>query len=77
MGPPPDRDIIMGPPPLPAPSPHQATLQLQQQQYLLQQKQPTKDDQEITDKYKKLKRRYFELEEVSVVRSAAMDDTVI
>lgn len=54
MGPP-DRDVVMGPPPVPAQPP--------QQQVMSQQK--PKDNQEIGDKYKKLKRRYFELEEVS------------
>lgn len=54
MGPPPDRDILMGPPPVPAP-PQQSS------------QQKPKDTQEITEKYKKLKRRYFELEEVGVV----------
>lgn len=55
MGPPqpPDRDLIMGPPPIPA-----AALQ----------NQNPKDIQEVTEKYKKLKRRYFELEEVSLHR---------
>lgn len=50
MGPPADRDIVMGPPPLPAPV-----------------AQKPKDNQEIADKYRKLKRRYFELEEVSIL----------
>lgn len=52
MGPPlpPDRDVIMGPPPIP----------IQQHGAL----QSPKDVQEVTEKYKKLKRRYFELEEV-------------
>jgi len=54
MGPPPDRDVVMGPPPVPP-------------QQIAQQK--PKDPQEIAEKYKKLKRRYFELEEVSVVYS--------
>jgi hypothetical protein len=50
MGPPLDRDIVMGPPPTPSPShpPGQ------------------KDNSDVTEKYRKLKRRYFELEEVSV-----------
>jgi hypothetical protein len=49
MGPPLDRDIVMGPPPTPGPShpPGQ------------------KDKSDVTEKYRKLKRRYFELEEVS------------
>jgi hypothetical protein len=54
MGPPPDRDVVMGPPPIPAPVPQQGSLQ------------KPKESQEIAEKYKKLKRRYFELEEVSV-----------
>jgi hypothetical protein len=54
MGPPADRDVLMGPPPLPAP----VTLQGEQQK--------PKDSQEIAEKYRKLKRRYFELEEVSI-----------
>ncbi|KAH7925568.1 hypothetical protein BV22DRAFT_1010857 [Leucogyrophana mollusca] len=54
MGPPPDRDIIMGPPPPPLPS-------VQQSQPL--QQQSSKDNQEIVEKYRKLKRRYFELED--------------
>ncbi|KAG6336886.1 hypothetical protein ID866_2212 [Astraeus odoratus] len=48
MGPPQDRDIVMGPPPPPLPS----SLQ-----------QPPKDNQDVSEKYRKLKRRYFELEE--------------
>jgi hypothetical protein len=48
----------MGPPPLPAPLPQQNS------------QQKSKDTQEITEKYKKLKRRYFELEEVSVAYNA-------
>lgn len=54
MGPPqpPDRDVVMGPPPIP----------MQQHGAL----QNPKDVQEVTEKYKKLKRRYFELEEVSI-----------
>lgn len=60
MGPPADRDIIMGPPPVPAPQ--------QMVQHAGQSLQQTQQhgEQDITDKYKKLKRRYFELEEVSV-----------
>lgn len=56
MGPPADRDVVMGPPPLPPPVSQQAAEQ-----------QKPKDTQEITEKYRKLKRRYFELEEVSLV----------
>lgn len=55
MGPPPDRDVVMGPPPVPAPSSQQGA------------QQKPKDNQEIVEKYKKLKRRYFELEEVSII----------
>jgi hypothetical protein len=51
MGPPPDRDLVMGPPPPPLPSTQQ---------------QPSKDNQDIGEKYRKLKRRYFELEDVSI-----------
>jgi hypothetical protein len=58
MGPPPDRDVVMGPPPVPSPLPQQNA------------QQKPKDTQEITEKYKKLKRRYFELEEVGVAYSA-------
>jgi hypothetical protein len=50
MGPPPDRDTVMGPPPIPIPSPGP---------------QKGKDGQDISEKYRKLKRRFFELEEVS------------
>ena len=46
-----DRDIVMGPPPLP---PLSTPAQ-----------QPHKDDQYIGEKYRKLKRRYFDLEEVN------------
>lgn len=49
MGPPPDRDTPMGPPPVPIPSGPQKGM----------------DGQDISEKYKKLKRRFFELEEVS------------
>jgi hypothetical protein len=50
MGPPLERDIIMGPPPVPPPGhPY-----------------PQKDKSDINEKYRKLKRRYFELEEVSL-----------
>ncbi|KAF8552558.1 hypothetical protein OG21DRAFT_1511365 [Imleria badia] len=42
-----DRDVAMGPPPPPSTQPPP----------------PTKDGQETTEKYRKLKRRYFELEE--------------
>ncbi|KAF7980654.1 hypothetical protein HWV62_37476 [Athelia sp. TMB] len=67
MGPPPDRDVIMGPPPVPAPSSQQAG-----QHAALPPPQAShhtpKGDQDITEKYKKLKRRYFELEEVSIVK---------
>lgn len=49
MGPPPDRDTPMGPPPVPVPSGPQKGM----------------DGQDISEKYRKLKRRFFELEEVS------------
>ncbi|KAF8895634.1 hypothetical protein BD779DRAFT_742729 [Infundibulicybe gibba] len=52
MGPPPDRDVVMGPPPVPAPLSAGHAPQ-----------QKPKEGQEITEKYKKLKRRFFELEE--------------
>ncbi|KAI6006457.1 FYRN-domain-containing protein [Pisolithus marmoratus] len=45
-------DIVMGPPPPPPPLPTPA-----------QQQPSTKDNRDVTEKYKKLKRRYFELEE--------------
>lgn len=48
VGPPPDRETIMGPPATPLPSSTQ---------------QPAKDNQDVSEKYRKLKRRYFELEE--------------
>jgi hypothetical protein len=55
MGPPTDRDVVMGPPPIPPPlgPPQPPALP-----------QKSKETQEIVDKYKRLKRRYFELEEV-------------
>lgn len=59
MGPPPDRDVVMGPPPIPAPLPQQSV------------QQKPKDSHEITEKYKKLKRRYFELEEVQLLLHTA------
>ncbi|KAG9308865.1 hypothetical protein JVU11DRAFT_11324 [Chiua virens] len=51
MGPPQDRDVVMGPPPPPLP-PTQPSAP-----------QSAKDNQDVTEKYRKLKRRYFELEE--------------
>ncbi|KAG8214339.1 hypothetical protein J3R82DRAFT_9304 [Butyriboletus roseoflavus] len=52
MGPPQDRDVVMGPPPPPLlPSTHPSA------------PQPAKDNQDVLEKYRKLKRRYFELEE--------------
>ena len=48
MVPPADRDVVMGPPPVPG-----ATTA------------KSKDNHDIEEKYKKLKRRFFELEEVS------------
>ncbi|RDB14850.1 hypothetical protein Hypma_016380 [Hypsizygus marmoreus] len=49
MGPPTDRDVVMGPPSIPPPG---TTAQPK-----------AKDSQEISEKYRKLKRRFFELEE--------------
>lgn len=57
MGPPSDRDVVMGPPPVPTPLSSGLPAPLPQQK--------SKDDQNLTEKYKKLKRRFFELEEVS------------
>jgi hypothetical protein len=51
MGPP--ADVVMGPPPLPLPATQQSP------------PAPSKDNQEIVDKYRRLKRKYFELEDVS------------
>lgn len=48
MGPPQDRDVAMGPPPPRLPSTQP----------------PPKDNPDVLEKYRKLKRRYFELEEV-------------
>lgn len=53
MGPPQDRDVVMGPPLPPLPTSTQPSVP-----------PPTKDNQEVAEKYRKLKRRYFELEEV-------------
>lgn len=58
MGPPSDRDVVMGPPPVPTPLSSGLPAPLPQLK--------SKDDQNIAEKYKKLKRRFFELEEVSV-----------
>ena len=58
MGPPSDRDVVMGPPPVPTPLSSGLPAPLPQQK--------PKDDQNLAEKYKKLKRRFFELEEVSV-----------
>jgi hypothetical protein len=58
MAPPSDKDIIMGPPPVPSPLP------------IVPSAKPgpaPKDNQEIVEKYKRLKRKYFELEEVGLV----------
>lgn len=55
MGPPPDRDVVMGPPPVPAPASSTAS------------PSKSKDGQDINEKYRKLKRRFFELEEVSQI----------
>ncbi|KAH7885456.1 FYRN-domain-containing protein [Phlebopus sp. FC_14] len=51
MAQPPDRDVVMGPPPPPLPSNQQSVYP------------GSNDNQEIVEKYRKLKRRYFELEE--------------
>ena len=61
MGPPADRDVVMAPPqfnPQQYPPPPN-------QQAGVQQKPP----QDYVEKYKRLKRKYFELEDVSVVRN--------
>lgn len=58
MGPPVDRDVVMAPP------------QFNPQQYLPppnQQAGVQKPPQDCVEKYKRLKRKYFELEEVRVV----------
>ena len=59
MGPPADRDIVMAPP------------QFNPQQYPAPPNQPAnvqqKPPQEYVEKYKRLKRKYFELEEVRIV----------
>lgn len=54
MGPPPD--IVMGPPPVPAPLSSSSHASSQAK---------SKDNSDIAEKYRKLKRRFFELEEVS------------
>lgn len=70
MGPPADRDVIMGPPPIPA------VQQMAQPMQPMQLQQHS--EQDINEKYKKLKRRYFELEEVSaVVRAPPYTNTVV
>ncbi|KAI6108541.1 FYRN-domain-containing protein [Pisolithus croceorrhizus] len=48
-------DIVMGPPPPPPPLPPQTTAQ--------QQQPSSKDNQDINEKYRRLKRRYLELEQ--------------
>jgi len=59
MGPPVDRDVVMAPP------------QFNSQQYPTPPNQPAsvpqKPPQDCVDKYKRLKRKYFELEEVRIV----------
>ena len=59
MGPPADRDVVMAPP------------QFNPQQYPPPPNQPAnvqqKPPQDYVDKYKRLKRKYFELEEVRIV----------
>jgi hypothetical protein len=54
MGPPPDRDAVMGPPPVPPSAPSSPSKQ--------------KDSQDLSEKYRKLKRKYYDLEEVSMSR---------
>lgn len=61
MGPPADRDVVMAPPQF---NPQQFPPPLNQQ-VAVQQKPP----QDYVEKYKRLKRKYFELEEVSFVRN--------
>lgn len=58
MGPPPAKDVVMGPPPVPAPVSPQPSMPATSPPKI-------KDSQDISEKYKKLKRRFFELEEVS------------
>ena len=59
MGPPADRDVVMAPP------------QFNPQQYPPPPNQPAgvqqKPPQDYVEKYKRLKRKYFELEEVRIV----------
>ncbi len=55
--PPVDRDVIMGPPPVP---PHQP--------FTPSSVQNSKDPREYSEKYYKLKRKYWELEEVRFSR---------
>ena len=64
MGPPQDRDVAMRPPP----PPHLPSTQPPPPQ-------PTKDSQEVLEKYRKLKRRYFELEEVCRAPTCHSADT--
>lgn len=59
MGPPPDRDVVMGPPPSSASTSASAAPNPQK----------LKETQDVTEKYKRLKRKYFELEEVSRLTS--------
>ena len=57
MGPPPD--VVMGPPPLP---PQVGVFHAAPQNP----SKPVKDAQDVAEKYRKLKRRYFDLEEVRI-----------
>ena len=52
--PPADRDVIMGPPPVP---PHQP--------FTPSSLQNSKDPRDVSEKYYKLKRKFWEMEEVS------------
>ncbi len=53
--PPADRDVIMGPPPVPSHQPFSPSSL-----------QNAKDPREVGEKYYKLKRKYWELEEVAL-----------
>ena len=64
--PPVDRDVIMGPPPVP---PHQP--------FTPSSVQNSKDPREFSDKYYKLKRKYWELEEVRFFPNTARPYTFL
>ena len=57
MGPPPDKDPVMGPPPLPPPTSSSPSAHPK-----------PKDAQDLAEKYRKLKRKYYDLEEVGIPR---------